>query len=117
MAERDEPSPPGRRFTRRIEDFECERCGFGVEGSGYTNHCPRCLWSKHVDVHPGDRANVCDGLMEPVAAVLEHGEPVLVHRCMRCGETRRNKAAAADDKRLVVALTAQPSETPRRRRR
>jgi len=116
MAERDEPSP-GRRFTRRVEDFECERCGFRVEGSGYTNHCPRCLWSKHVDVHPGDRANACDGLMEPVAAVLDHGEPVLLHRCTRCGETRRNKAAAADDKRLVAALTAQPVETARRRSR
>jgi hypothetical protein len=45
----------GRRFQRTIEDFECERCRMLVTGSGFTNHCPACLWSKHVDVHPGDR--------------------------------------------------------------
>src|SRR3989338_8156335 len=44
-----------RRFQRTKEDFTCERCGFFVRGSGYTNHCPQCLWSKHVDVNPGNR--------------------------------------------------------------
>ena len=26
-----------------------------MKGNGYTNHCPKCLWSKHVDINPGDR--------------------------------------------------------------
>jgi len=45
-----------RLFTRNIENFTCERCGAAVEGNGFTNHCPACLCSKHVDINPGDRA-------------------------------------------------------------
>ena len=29
------------------EDFICENCGAFVVGTGYTSHCPQCLWSKH----------------------------------------------------------------------
>src|SRR3989344_2693847 len=52
-------------FKKVIEDFTCEHCDTFVEGDGYTNHCPKCLWSLHVDNEPGDRANNCNGLMEP----------------------------------------------------
>ncbi|WDF05905.1 RNHCP domain-containing protein [Shouchella hunanensis] len=31
----------------------------------YRNHCPFCLYSKHQDIIPGDRASTCGGLMEP----------------------------------------------------
>ncbi|MFA6992594.1 MAG: RNHCP domain-containing protein, partial [Candidatus Gracilibacteria bacterium] len=40
-----------KRFSRTIEDFVCEKCGAKVKGDGYTNHCPKCLWSKHVDIN------------------------------------------------------------------
>ena len=53
-------------FQRRIENFVCENCGYEVAGTGYTNHCPKCLWSKHVDIHPGDRSAACGGMMEPI---------------------------------------------------
>ena len=33
-------------FTKKIEDFTCDHCGYNVKGKGYTNHCPKCLWSK-----------------------------------------------------------------------
>ena len=49
-------------FIRKTEDFICEHCGREVRGNGYTNHCPYCLWSKHVDINPGDRAAGCGGL-------------------------------------------------------
>lgn len=94
------PQPPGamsRRFQKRVEDFDCLHCGAHVAGSGYTNHCPRCLWSRHVDVHPGDRAHPCAGLMEPVAIEQRRGAYVLVHRCTHCGSERRNRAAPGDD--------------------
>ena len=55
-----------QKFIRKVEDFTCEKCGFGSEGNGFTNHCPECLWSKHVDKHPGDRAEECGGLMRPI---------------------------------------------------
>ncbi len=96
-----------RQFQRRIEDFNCEHCGQPVQGDGYTNHCPACLWSKHVDVHPGDRAANCGGLMEPVGAETKAGEPILIHRCQRCGHVKRNRVAADDDRDLLFDLLAQ----------
>ena len=80
-----------KRFTRRKEDFTCENCGEFVIGDGYTNHCPKCLWSKHVDINPGDRRESCGGLMEPVDMELKHGWPVVTQRCVKCGFERRNK--------------------------
>lgn len=53
-----------KKFQRTTENFVCEKCGFIVEGNGYTNHCPNCIWSKHVDIHPGDRASLCGGTYE-----------------------------------------------------
>ncbi len=94
-------------FTRRVEDFTCEHCAAQVSGNGYTNHCPRCLWSKHVDREPGDRAEPCGGMMEPVA--LEGSSPRyrIVHRCMRCGAKRVVSASGADDERALLTLAAQ----------
>ena len=36
------------------EGFICENCGRKVEPLGYScrNHCPYCLYSKHVDIEP-----------------------------------------------------------------
>ena len=64
-----------RSFQRRIENFVCEHCGEKVIGDGYTNHCPKCLWSKHVDVNPGDRMAHCGGMMKPEA--LEGASPII----------------------------------------
>ena len=87
---------PQTTFIRNIEDFQCEYCGFGVRGSGYTNHCPACLWSKHVDIHPGDRGETCQGLMKPTAIEINKGEYVIVHQCQTCQVTKRNKASNND---------------------
>lgn len=84
-----------KRFQRKIENFTCERCEEKVTGNGYTNHCPSCLWSKHVDVNPGDRAEDCQGLMKPVAFFNER-RPVLMHQCEVCGKEKRNKVARHD---------------------
>jgi hypothetical protein len=77
-----------------------------VQGSGFTNHCPHCLWSRHVDINPGDRAASCRGLMEPVAIELKSGEKIIVHRCLSCGELRRNKAAAEDRLEAMLKIMA-----------
>ena len=74
-----------RRFQRRIEDFVCGHCGHAVQGTGYTNHCPRCLWSRHVDVMPGDRQAECGGLMAPVAVAGAADAYRILHRCEACG--------------------------------
>jgi rubrerythrin len=93
-----------RRFIRTIEDFICEQCGTPVHGNGYTNHCPACLYSKHVDINPGDRASPCGGLMEPIAVEMKKGQPVIVHRCLKCGAIRRNRAAKNDSMERILAI-------------
>jgi len=93
-----------KMFQRTKEDFICEHCGFVVCGNGYTNHCPKCLWSKHVDVHPGDRKETCRGLMEPVEVEDRAGEYTFLHRCEICGFEKRNKAAKEDDFDAILAL-------------
>jgi len=92
------------KFTRKIEDFVCEHCGQTVKGNGYTNHCPSCLWSKHVDLNPGDRASNCGGLMRPVSFEVEAGDYYVVHRCLECGLAKRNKLGKDDDLDEVVRL-------------
>jgi len=94
-----------KRFQRKIEDFVCEHCGASVSGDGYTNHCPNCLWSKHVDVNPGDRANSCGGLMEPLG--LENRSDVffILHRCQKCGFEKRNKAQKGDNFQKLIELS------------
>lgn len=87
------------RFTRTVENFACEKCGAAVTGNGFTNHCPRCLHSKHVDENPGDRAARCHGLMAPIAIEQGRSGWVVVHKCLACGEVKRNKSAPDDDQR------------------
>jgi len=89
-------------FIARQEPFICEHCTMAVEPlerGSYRNHCPFCLWSKHVDSEgPGDRASSCQGLMTPVA--MDHDGKkgwVLVHECESCGKTITNKIAPDDD--------------------
>ena len=94
-----------KKFQRTTEDFTCEQCGAEVVGDGYTNHCPKCLWSKHVDVHPGDRAAVCKGLMEPVDAAREGEEYVILHRCVVCGYEKKNRASKDDNFDVILQLT------------
>lgn len=97
-----------RSFQRRKEAFQCAHCGAWVEGDGYTNHCPHCLWSLHVDLAPGDRAEPCHGLMEPVAVLGDGDAYVIYHRCTKCGTIRRNRAAANDNREALLALAGRP---------
>ena len=100
-----------RKFQRTKEDFNCERCDFFVRGSGYTNHCPKCLWSKHVDLNPGDRQATCRGLMEPIGVSLKQGEYVILHHCRSCGLKKYNRAAKNDDLAAILRLTNEINPT------
>ena len=84
-------------FKRKIEDFVCGNCGYEIKGDGYTNHCPKCLWSKHVDVNPGDRSSDCGGIMKPSKLEMKRGENILTHRCVKCGYEKRNKMSPEDN--------------------
>lgn len=92
-------------FQRRKEDFQCGQCGYFMIGNGYTNHCPKCLYSKHVDVNPGDRAAECGGLMEPVCIEPEKGGQKMTHRCVVCGQEKKNKVAPEDDFEVILRIS------------
>ena len=98
-------------------EFRCGNCkqiiSHNAPGSGHRNHCPLCLWSRHVDVRPGDRASDCQGQMEPIAVwVKNDNEWSLVHRCKRCGETRTNRIAADDNEFVLMSLATKAVATP-----
>lgn len=92
------------RFSRAIEDFTCGHCDQAVKGTGYTDHCPECLWSMHVDNNPGDRQCECHGTMRPVRTEYAHGSFTIVHRCEKCAAEKRCKAAQGDNAELLEAL-------------
>ena len=95
-----------KQFVKRIEDFNCAHCGAVVRGNGYTNHCPKCLWSKHVDNNPGDRASQCGGMMEPVSIEQSGGKWIIIHKCVVCRKTIRQKASDDDDINAIIALSS-----------
>lgn len=96
---------PAKKFTRTKEDFTCAQCGFFVQGSGYTNHCPHCLWSKHVDINPGDRLATCQGLMQPVGLEIKGGEYIILHRCTKCSFEKPNKSNSDDEFDSILGLS------------
>ena len=91
-----------KKFQRKIEDFVCENCGSKVKGNGYTNHCPYCLWSKHVDINPGDRQEICKGLMKPINILMESDNFIIVQKCEKCGIERKIKADESDEIRKNI---------------
>lgn len=99
------------KFFAKNEGFICEHCtkevGPIIYGGSYRNHCPFCLWSKHVDSDiPGDRANSCLGMMEPIGVTTKSGgEFSLIHKCTVCGFQRLNRIAGDDDVELLSHIS------------
>lgn len=91
-------------FKRTIEDFICEYCGQQVKGNGYTNHCHQCLYSKHVDINPGDREELCGGLMKPIRVELKGTEHILIQKCIICGFERKNKVDSEDNIETILKI-------------
>ena len=99
-----------KRFTKIDEEFICDNCGNKVKKLGYTSrdHCPKCLYSKHVDINPGDRLEECHGDLIPVSVELNSKKGyVIIYRCKKCGKTRKNKAAEDDNIDLIIKLSAE----------
>lgn len=89
-------------FIAREEPFICGHCGKDIQPLGrgsYRNHCPYCLYSKHVDADgPGDRASACRALMQPVSLDYDGKKGwLIVHECAACGKRIPNKTAPDDD--------------------
>jgi len=97
-----------KNFTVIDEEFECENCGRHVKKLGYScrNHCPYCLYSKHVDKNPGDRQETCRGLLKPIA--LENNSKkgyIIIFKCQKCGKITKNKIAEDDDMDQIIKLS------------
>lgn len=91
-------------FQRKKENFKCDNCGFEVLGNGYTDHCPKCLYSKHVDINPGDRQSECKGTMKPVGFEIRHGKYVINYVCEKCGYHHKVKCVKEDDMDVLIGL-------------
>ncbi len=110
-----------KTIEQKKETFRCLHCGEMVAvhelmGTKHRNHCPSCLWSKHVDLEmSGDRKSECGGGMEPIGLTFKHegydkygklkrGEIMMVHRCASCGDISINRAAADDSESSILQI-------------
>ncbi|MDO5393285.1 MAG: RNHCP domain-containing protein [Mycoplasmatota bacterium] len=96
-----------KNFTMKDEAFICENCGREVAPLGYTarDHCPYCLYSKHVDLMPGDRANPCQGLLKPVGLEKFKDTYKILYKCISCSKTHKNIMAKDDDMNLIIQIS------------
>lgn len=97
-----------KTFNEIDEEFVCEHCGKLVPKLGYScrNHCPYCLYSKHVDINPGDRREECHGLLKPIQVEINSKKGyVIIYKCEKCGAIRRNVSARDDDMNKIISLT------------
>lgn len=93
--------------------FYCQNCEFFIPinkemSTKNRNHCPKCLYSKHVDNEAsGDRNAKCLCPMKPISLTLKKvnkdkynkekfGELMIVHECTGCQKLSINRIAADD---------------------
>ena len=96
-----------KKFNMIDEDFICENCNKEVHKLNYTarDHCPYCLYSKHVDINPGDRMNNCKGLLKPVGIEKFKDTYKILYKCEKCNELHKNIVAKDDNMDLIIELS------------
>ena len=112
---------------KRKEGFRCNHCKQLVPitkfmGTEHRNHCPFCLWSKHVDLNkPGDRKAKCGAGMEPVGLTFKQegldkygqpkqGEIMIIHWCAECGKISINRIAGDDNPEAILDVLKNPQK-------
>ncbi|MCL4374300.1 RNHCP domain-containing protein [Patescibacteria group bacterium] len=108
-----------------MNGFICGRCRATVgdadrflTGTRHRDHCPHCLWSKHLDRIPGDRNAHCGGLMQPIGITFKTeggepvGEPMVVYQCLDCGVVHKNRIAADDDNASIISVYCRSLKQP-----
>jgi hypothetical protein len=113
------------QFNPRAQEpgFRCLGCRLGVcsdpaiSGVQSRNHCPYCLWSRHMDLHvAGDRLAGCRAGMRPIGLTVKRGrekyglaragELMLVHLCGGCDKLSINRIAGDDHPRSLLEAFA-----------
>ena len=94
-------------FVKNDNEFICVNCNQKVEKLKYTSrdHCNHCLYSIHVDITPGDRANDCKGILVPIN-VIETSKKgkVIIYRCSKCNKEIRNVVAKDDNQEAIYKV-------------
>jgi hypothetical protein len=102
-------------------DFTCAHChglvssAHLLSGVNNRNHCPYCLWSRHLDLFAaGDRLSACKAPMKPIGLTMKmgrkkyqqeaRGELMLIHQCTECAALSINRIAADDDSSAIIAV-------------
>lgn len=96
-----------KRFSKNDNSFICENCGHNVRKLQYSSrdHCPKCLFSKHVDISPGDRQNECHGLMKPAGIEKYKDTYKIKYVCEKCKKQQKNIAAKDDSIDEIIKLS------------
>lgn len=96
-----------KKFNMIDESFICEKCNQKVEKLNYTarDHCPYCLYSKHVDINPGDRQNSCKGLLVPIGIEKFKNTYKIIYQCNKCNKIHKNIMANDDNIEKIIELS------------
>lgn len=88
-----------KKFNMIDEKFVCEKCHKEVDKLNYSarDHCNFCLYSKHVDINPGDRLNSCKGLLIPIGVEKFKDTYKIIYKCEKCKELHKNIMAIDDN--------------------
>ena len=110
-----------RPDRNQVDDgFLCKHCNMYVSSAAFLsgvqnrNHCPYCLWSRHMDLYAaGDRLSACKSPMKPIGLTTKatnkkygtgRGELMLIHLCTDCESLSINRIAADDDTQTIFAI-------------
>lgn len=98
-----------KRFRQLDEGFVCEHCQKEVSPLNYSSrdHCPYCLYSKHVDINPGDRQNTCLGLLMPIEIEKYKDTYKIIYQCNKCHQLHKNIIAKDDDMNEIIKISTQ----------
>jgi len=111
----------GLRLEGGEKGFRCCYCKQWVPfsrfiGTAHRNHCPFCLWSKHVDLEkPGDRMSQCHEGVDKYGR-RRQGELMLIHECTGCGKISINRITADDSEEAILRVFEGSQKLPQRKR-
>jgi len=96
-----------KKFTKIDEEFICENCNEKITKLNYTarDHCNKCLYSKHVDINPGDRNNNCKGLLKPIKIEKFKKTYKIIYKCEKCNQIHKNIIANDDNMDIIIELS------------
>ncbi len=95
-----------KKFKEIDEEFICDNCKKHVQKLIYSSrdHCNFCLYSKHVDINPGDRLSSCRGNLIPIDVEKYKGTYKIIYKCDKCNSIRKNIVAKDDNFDKILDL-------------